>query len=267
MNEQYISIALGGILILIIFLIALVIIVSRIIYQQLSLIRDGKQFIPKGNLVDIGETKIHIHAEGKANPTVIFDCGHGVSLASSDWSLVHPEISKVARTIVYDRAGMGLSDKSKKPRTSEQIVEELHALLVNTEEQPPYILVGHSLGALNVCLFANEYPEKVAGVVLVDGGSVNFYKNYFKTPTLMVMIFMISSSIILNKLGIFRVLGKMGLIPHINERKRMLSDTYSQLDEAFFTNIILILQCYKKPDSYLQVLSNWVKFIQSETFP
>lgn len=128
--------------------------------------------------------QLHVQTEGEMNPTVVFDCGLGVSLASSDWSLIHPEITKVSRTIVYDRAGLGLSDKSSKPRTSEQIVEELHALLVNTEEKPPYILVGHSLGALNVCLFANKYPEKVAGVVLVDGGSVNFYKDYFKTPIL-----------------------------------------------------------------------------------
>ena len=154
-------------------------------------------------------------------------------MSITDWSLVEPEISKVARTIVYDRAGMGLSRKSRKSRTSEQIVAELHSLLLKSGEKPPYILVGHSFGALNMCLFANTYPEKIAGLV-VDGGSVDYYKDYFKTPRLMMITILMNISILLNKTGVFRAFGKLGLIPHVKERKRRLTDENGKLDEAFF---------------------------------
>lgn len=205
-----------------------------ILYQYFSVRKEGKLYIPSGRVVDVGHTQLHYYGEGEPSPTVVFDCGHGVSLSNTDWSLVQPEVAKQARTIVYDRAGMGLSKKSKKPRTSEQIVEELHSLLVNSGEEAPYLLVGHSLGALNMCLFAHKYSEKVAGIVLIDGGSVDCYRNYFKTPTLLMMTSIMMISIVLNKMGVFRILGKIGFIPHINERKRKLSDENSKLDESFF---------------------------------
>jgi pimeloyl-ACP methyl ester carboxylesterase len=54
------------------------------------------------------------------------------------------------------------------PRTSQRIVDELHALVNNAHLAGPFVLVGHSFGGLNVRLFASEYPEEAAGIVLVD---------------------------------------------------------------------------------------------------
>jgi len=54
------------------------------------------------------------------------------------------------------------------PRTGAAIVAELHELLVRAGIQPPYILVGHSLGGLYISLYARTYPTEVAGVLLVD---------------------------------------------------------------------------------------------------
>jgi pimeloyl-ACP methyl ester carboxylesterase len=48
------------------------------------------------------------------------------------------------------------------------MVEELRALLAVAGVAPPYVLVGHSFGGMNVRLFATRYPAEVAGLVLVD---------------------------------------------------------------------------------------------------
>ena len=53
-------------------------------------------------------------------------------------------------------------------RTSKEIVRELHTLLTNAAIPGPYVLVGHSFGGYNVRLFAHQYPEETAGIVLVD---------------------------------------------------------------------------------------------------
>jgi pimeloyl-ACP methyl ester carboxylesterase len=54
------------------------------------------------------------------------------------------------------------------PRSSRQIVEELHALLLNARVEGPFVLVGHSFGTFTVRLYASTYPGDVVGMVLVD---------------------------------------------------------------------------------------------------
>ena len=54
------------------------------------------------------------------------------------------------------------------PRTSGEIARELHALLAAAGEKPPFVLVGHSFGGFNIRVFNGNYPNEVAGMVLVD---------------------------------------------------------------------------------------------------
>lgn len=53
-------------------------------------------------------------------------------------------------------------------RTGAEVVSELHVLLEKAGVQPPYVLVGHSLGGLYTSLYTRTYPEQVAGMVLLD---------------------------------------------------------------------------------------------------
>ena len=54
------------------------------------------------------------------------------------------------------------------PRTTQDRVNDLHALLGAAAIPGPYVLVGHSAGGLVVRLFASEYPDEVVGMVLLD---------------------------------------------------------------------------------------------------
>jgi pimeloyl-ACP methyl ester carboxylesterase len=54
------------------------------------------------------------------------------------------------------------------PRDSQRAVDELHLLLGKSGEDGPFLLVGHSLGGLNMQVYANTYPEEVTGLVLLD---------------------------------------------------------------------------------------------------
>jgi len=92
----------------------------------------------------------------------------GLSGASYDWENVATGISAFTMVCTYDRAGYGWSDPGPRPRTSQQAVAELRALLQQARIQPPFILVGHSWGGLNARLYASQHPEEVAGLVLVD---------------------------------------------------------------------------------------------------
>jgi pimeloyl-ACP methyl ester carboxylesterase len=124
------------------------------------------KYPPVGQMVDVGGYKLHIHCEGEGGPTVVMDTGAGASGLA--WALVQPEVAKASRVCVYDRAGFGWSDLGPKPRTNELMVEELRTLLQNAGIPGPYVLVGHSLGGLNMKIYAHKYPAEVAGLVLVD---------------------------------------------------------------------------------------------------
>ena len=59
------------------------------------------------------------------------------------------------------------------PRTLPEMATGLRALLRKSGIRGPYMLVGHSFGGMIVRLFAQTYPSKVAGLVLVDSFGTN----------------------------------------------------------------------------------------------
>jgi pimeloyl-ACP methyl ester carboxylesterase len=117
-------------------------------------------------MVDIGSHRLHMHVEGEGSVAVIIDVGLGDQ--SNNWRTVLTRIAQVARVVTYDRAGYGQSEMGPLPRSSERVAEELKKLLEAASIPGPYILVGHSLGGLNMQVYAGKYPADAAGMVLLD---------------------------------------------------------------------------------------------------
>jgi pimeloyl-ACP methyl ester carboxylesterase len=151
------------------------------IYELMAEAADEKAYPPPGQLVDIGGFRLHINCTGTGSPTVIIAAGLG------DWSTtwggyVQPEVAKTTRVCTYDRAGLGWSEAGPLPRDAAQFAKELHSLLQNAHIPGPFVMVGHSLGGLEVRVFVNDYFSEVAGVVLVD--SMN-PKQLTQSPTML----------------------------------------------------------------------------------
>ena len=121
---------------------------------------------PPGRMVDVGGYRLHIYCLGQGSPAVILDAGLGGF--SMDWIFVQEQLRGNTQVCAYDRAGYGWSDPGPSPRSTDQITEELSALLSGAGIAPPYVLVGHSFGGYNVEYFAKTHPRAVAGLVLVD---------------------------------------------------------------------------------------------------
>ena len=119
-----------------------------------------------GRLVGIGAYRLHIQCAGKGRPSVVLEAGLGGS--ALEWTRIQSELASTYRVCSYDRAGMGWSDPIRGARTSARITEELHQLLQAAGVPGPYLLVGHSFGGYTAQLFASQYPDLTAGVVLVD---------------------------------------------------------------------------------------------------
>ncbi|MEX2281623.1 MAG: alpha/beta hydrolase [Gemmatimonadota bacterium] len=100
----------------------------------------------------------------------------GASSFAIDWTLVQQSIARANRVCSYDRAGHGWSDP---PGPVSDVTRDLRALLTTAGEKPPYVLVGASMGGLYVRLYAAQYPNDVAGFVLVDPASEERLFTYY----------------------------------------------------------------------------------------
>lgn len=134
--------------------------------KSTAIVSDAAYTKPE-NLVTIEPgRRLNIFCTGKGSPTVVFDSGLGDG--TRVWGLIQPAIGEHSRACSYDRAGLGFSDPPVRPSTSANEVDDLHRLLHAAHLKPPYILVGHSLGGMNVKLYAETYLSEVAGLVFVD---------------------------------------------------------------------------------------------------
>ena len=150
--------------------------ITGMVYQTAAAEADRRNFPPPGNLIDVGGFKMHIYCDGKGSPTVILETLSGGT--SSYWGWVQPEVAQGTRVCVYDRAGRGWSESDPEPMTLERTVRNLHTLLTNARIDGPYVLVGHSIGGIYMRQFAAEYPEEVAGMVLVDAAHPEQFERY-----------------------------------------------------------------------------------------
>ncbi|KAH3740765.1 uncharacterized protein LOC127850464 [Dreissena polymorpha] len=167
------------------FLIFLAVIPPFLNYAALQ--RESEALKPDGELYDIGwGQKLLLSCQGKGSPTVVLDAPTGMS--SDAWALVAPKIAKYTRVCIYDRAGIGFSDRpfynstegngsEKKsnyrnrwtPFTAERMVEDLHQLISRSSDQPkPFLLVGAELGALVAQFYARMFESEVMGLVLIN---------------------------------------------------------------------------------------------------
>jgi pimeloyl-ACP methyl ester carboxylesterase len=124
--------------------------------------------------VSVGTHRLQIHCEGEGSPTVVIDAGIGDNMTKL--RSLQERIAKVTHVCSYNRAGYGQSEAGPLPRHCGREAEELKALLDNASVPGPYVVAGHSLGALNIQVFAARYPKDVVGIVLLDPPPLSFIR-------------------------------------------------------------------------------------------
>lgn len=117
--------------------------------------------------VDLGGPRLYLICFGAGTPTVVLDAGAGMT--PDTWVDVVPGTYTHTRTCAFNRAGYGWSTGPVESRSARAHAEMLRTLLTSAQIEGPYILVGHSIAALSDIVFASQYPEDTAGLVLVDG--------------------------------------------------------------------------------------------------
>lgn len=127
-------------------------------------------------LVTIGERRLAVRTAGEGIPAVVLEMGLGSP--ASTYTAIAEQIAAFTRVVWYDRAGLGYSDPAPIPRTVQDLVLDLHALLQRVALPGPSVFVGYSLGGHIVRLYRERYPEEVAALVLIDASHEDQRERY-----------------------------------------------------------------------------------------
>ncbi len=156
---------------------------SSVAAEQSTIVVSDPAYTHAQRLVEVESgRRLNLYCLGNGSPTVVFDSG--VTGETVGWALVQPAIAAHTRACSYDRAGTGFSDPGTRTGTSANIVDDLHRLLVAAAIRPPYILVGHSYGGMNVRLYKDHFPSEVVGMVLVDPVHEDWLERVWKLDVL-----------------------------------------------------------------------------------
>jgi pimeloyl-ACP methyl ester carboxylesterase len=112
---------------------------------------------------------MHLVCKGERSaesPAVILQSG--AAAESLYWYWVQNQLAEYTQVCAYDRPGHGWSDSVDGPRDPLTIDAELHTLLEQAGVAAPYVMAGHSFGAAWTRVYAAQYSEQIAGIVLVD---------------------------------------------------------------------------------------------------
>lgn len=104
--------------------------------------------------------------EGEPVATVL--AVHGITASHMAWPMVAEALGDV-RVVAPDLRGRGGSRELPGPWGMAQHADDL-ALLLDAVGVESATVVGHSMGAFASVMFAHRHPERVEGLVLVDGG-------------------------------------------------------------------------------------------------
>ncbi|WP_407538173.1 alpha/beta hydrolase [Deinococcus radiomollis] len=144
--------------------------------------------VPRAFTAQSGPRLIHGTSVGQGPKTVVLLTGLGAParwwhelggdesdvnglLQNPPWQdrpFLAPSLAPFARVISYDRAGIGESSLPNNPRSLDDFLSELEALLAAAEVASPVVLAGHSLGGVIALAYARRFPARVAGLVLLD---------------------------------------------------------------------------------------------------
>ncbi len=123
---------------------------------------------PYGRMVEVNGASMHVYAMGSGAKTVVLLPGFGVALPSADFGPLMRALAKEYTVVCIEYFGVGFSEQTDSPRTSENYTEEIRAALSAAGFKPPYVLMPHSISGVYSEYYAAKYPQEVSAVIMLD---------------------------------------------------------------------------------------------------
>ncbi|GAB90901.1 alpha/beta fold hydrolase [Gordonia rhizosphera] len=131
--------------------------------------RAGRE--PPGRIVEVDGLRLHVVEDGAGPPLVL------LAALGSNWFDLDPLVARLRgswRVIRYDRPGYGFSERPGQAfiPTLDAEVERIRAVIDELGVAERVTVAAHSMASLYAEAFARRYPDRIAGVVMLDGSYV-----------------------------------------------------------------------------------------------
>lgn len=133
---------------------------------------------PLGEMVEIDGSYMSVYTEGDGPKTLVFLSGERTTSPILDFKSLYSLLSPDYKIVVLERFGHGFSDGKGTPREVKNILQEDRKALEEANIPGPYILCPHSMAGIEALSWAQQFPQEVAGIVGLDMGLPDAYKDY-----------------------------------------------------------------------------------------
>lgn len=122
----------------------------------------------KSGMYDVGGFKLYLECYQNDKPQLILEQGFGRWGSDGVWLDNIKQLKDEFSVCLYDRSGLGKSEKGPVPFTVNDMAERLHRLLDAADVKGPYYFAGGSYASYVVNAYHNLYPQEVLGAVFID---------------------------------------------------------------------------------------------------
>ncbi|HLW18143.1 MAG TPA: alpha/beta hydrolase [Actinomycetota bacterium] len=119
---------------------------------------------PSSRFVDV-DGPVYVSDFGGSGPSIVLL--HGLGGSHVNWLASGPLLARSARVVAIDLVAFGLTPPDGRSSTVHANAELLRDF-INAEMGGSAIVIGNSMGGLVSLIAAAEYPEQIAGLVLLD---------------------------------------------------------------------------------------------------
>lgn len=128
---------------------------------------EAAELKPYGQKVKVAGKEMNVVVQGEGAQTIVLLPGLGTAAPGIDFAPLVDLLDKTYRVVVVEPFGYGLSDGTDVPRTSDNIVKEVHSAL-ETLKIDRYVLAGHSISGIYAMDYIAKYRPEVSAFVGID---------------------------------------------------------------------------------------------------
>ena len=230
-------------IVVIILVIIIMILFVVAVYHRIILSLEKSKIRDVGSLVNIGGYTMNVYTEGEKHhendATIVTLSGSGIASPIYDYKVLYSKLSGDYRVAVIEKFGYGYSDVSGISRDVATMVAEDRRALAEAGENAPYVLMPHSMSALEAIYWACTYPNEVAAIIGLDMAVPDSYdenNNNIANITLMK----IGCFFGFHRFEIFNPVSSLGLTNEEYEQNKLLNyrnalnkDVYNECKMVF----------------------------------